>query len=475
MNDAARTWSLRRRILMIASLASLATLLLGGAAMYMAARTEDEALLDTRLADLARTILSFSEHEIGEILAEGRSEMIHVETAATLGDRYHYQIWAFPSGTQLLRSHNTSATKPMAPLQAVGFSNAMIASEDHRVYSLRSHKGDMVIQVAECLDERESAVGTVSFYFLLFLLVPFSLIGFVTWWQLNRSLRSIDGSAAELARRSPIDLSPLQAADPPQELRPMIDGINGLMHRIREAMSLERGFTAVAAHELRSPLAGLRAQAQIASMSGTEAERNEALAAVMAGVDRCAHMLEQLLDLTRVESQAGRTAGRPFGTVSLERALQHALADLNAEIHRRQVALSVRLQVDEVDAMEWGLVLLLRNLVSNAVRHTPRGAMVVVESCREGDSVCLTVDDSGTGIAPEDRQRVFERFERLGRNDAQGVGLGMAIVRSVVESHMATIHLLDSHLGGLRVKVLFAPAPRPQPHPPLHVELSAAK
>jgi signal transduction histidine kinase len=473
MTEASRTWSLRRRILMIASLASLATLLLGGVAMYVAARAEDETLLDTRLADLGRTILSFSEHEIGEILAEGRSEMIHVETAATLRDRYHYQIWAIPAGTQLLRSHNASGTKPMAPLQGIGFSNSIIDNEEHRVFSLRSHDGTMLIQVAECLDERESAVGAVSFYFLLFLVVPFAVIGFVTWWLLNRSLRAIDGSARELASRSPIDLSPLQAQDPPQELRPMIDGINGLMDRIREAMSMERGFTAVAAHELRSPLAGLRAQAQLASMSETADERNQALAAVMGGVDRCAHMLEQLLDLTRVEAHANRSAGLRLGPVSLERVLQHALADLHPEIERRQIALTVRLTVDQVNGLEWGLVLLLRNLVSNAVRHTPPGSRVVVASRREGEFVCLTVDDSGSGIALQDRQRVFERFERLGRSDTQGVGLGMSIVRSVVESHMATIHLLESPLGGLQVKVLFSPEPASDT--PLHAELSAAK
>jgi len=475
MSESTKPWSLRRRLLTIAGMASLATLLAGGIAMFWAAKVEDEKLLDARLADLGRTVLSFSEHEIGEILADGRIEMIHLETATTLGERYHYQIWSTDAGKLLLRSHKASGTHPMVPLDVTGFRTVNVDNQEFRVFALRGGTGQMVIQVAERLHERESAIGIVSFYFLLFLVIPFAAIGAVTWWQLNRSLRSINGSARQLSQRSPIDLAPLKGDNPPQELRPMIDAINGLFGRIEAALSLERGFTAVAAHELRSPLAGLRAQAQLAATARSAQERDEALAAVMQGVDRSAQLLNQLLDLARIDSHAN-TLGPHRTQVDFERVIGHVRANLARDIERRRAQLVVRLDAPRVLAVEWGLSLLMSNLLSNAVHYAPVGSRIEVSTAREGDTVVLTVDDAGPGIPPSQRQRAFDRFERLGRQDTEGVGLGLSIVRSVVESHGATIHLLDSPLGGLRVQVRFAsPADPAVPLCERQMDLSSAK
>jgi signal transduction histidine kinase len=305
MRNRTREWSLRTRLLVIAALASLATLVVGGAVMYWAAQREDGQLLDSRLEDLARTVLSFSEHEITEILGDGRSELMHVETAATLGSRYRYQIWT-RHGTLLLRSYKASPAVPMAPLSRPGFSTVRLDEGDFRVFAMEGNGGEMVIQVAEGLDQRESAIGVVSLYFIAFLLLPFALIFGVTWWLLRRSLRSIDTSAAQLSQRSPIDLTPLVAEDPPTELKPMIRSINVLFERINRTLSLERGFTAVAAHELRTPLAGLRAQAQVATLARTPEELATALNSVMSSVDRASHLLDQLLDLARVEAAAAQ-------------------------------------------------------------------------------------------------------------------------------------------------------------------------
>ena len=475
MTEATKPWSLRRRLLTIAGMASLATLLAGGIAMFWAAKVEDDKLLDARLADLGRTVMSFSEHEISEIQADGRTEAIHLETVSTLGERYHYQIWSTDAGTLLLRSHKASGTRPMMPLDVTGFRTVTVDNEEFRVVGLRGRSDRMVIQVAERLDERESAIGTVSFYFLLFLVVPFAAIGAVTWWQLNRSLRSINGSARQLSQRSPIDLAPLNGDNPPQELKPMIDAINGLFGRINAALSLERGFTAVAAHELRSPLAGLRAQAQLAAGAGSAQERDEALAAVMQSVDRTAQLLNQLLDLARIESHAATIRERRTA-VDVGRVIDHARASLAKDIERRRVQVVARLDAPSVLAVEWGLLLLMCNLLSNAVQHAPVGSRIDVSTARQGDTVVLTVDDAGPGIPASQRQRAFNRFERLGRRDNGGVGLGLSIVQSVVESHGATIRLLDAPLGGLRVEIRFdSPADPGDPVRGAQTESSRAK
>ena len=272
--------------------------------------------------------------------------------------------------------------------------------------------------------------------------------------MLRRSLRSLDSSAAQLSQRSPIDLTPVQADDPPIELKPMIGSINALFERINAALSLERGFTAVAAHELRTPLAGLRAQAQIASTAQSPEELAEALAAVMTGVDRAARLLDQLLDLARIESMSNEEE-RMRTWVDMTRVYESVMTDLAPQAATRELRLNSNFSEGRIQGMELGVVLLMRNLLGNAIRHSPRGGTIAVSTHREDDSITLTIDDAGPGIAPESRQRVFERFYRLSKAQGEGVGLGMSIVQSVVEAHRAIIRLLESPQGGLRVQVQF--------------------
>ena len=448
-----RDWSLRTRLLAIAAFTCLATLVAGGGAMFWAAEKEDEHALDSRLQDLARTVLSFSEHEITEIIGEGKSDMLHIDTAATMGSRYRYQIWSH-HGTLLLRSYKASPIEPMMPLRELGFATKPLDGEDFRVYAMEGNTGEMVIQVAENLAERGAVIALVSEYFLVGLLIPFTLIFMATAWMLGRSLRSLDSSAAQLSQRSPIDLTPVNVASPPRELKPIIGSINALFERITAAMSLERGFTAVAAHELRTPLAGLRAQAQIASTARSPEELAEALDAVMTGVDRSARMLDQLLDLARIETMMNE-ADRLSTWVDMQHIYKNVMHDLAPQAAKRAVRMDPHFGENRIHGMEVGVVLLLRNLVANAIRHSPTGGTVSVSTSRENDTVTLTIDDAGPGIAPEARQRVFERFYRLNSTQGEGVGLGMSIVQSVVEAHRAIIRLVESPLGGLRVQVQF--------------------
>ena len=213
-------------------------------------------------------------------------------------------------------------------------------------------------------------------------------------------------------------------------------------------------FLAMAAHELRTPLAGLRAQAQIAATASSPEELAQSLALVMSGVDRASHLLDQLLDLARMESAASE-AERHRKSVDVTHMFETVLADLGALVHRRQLRIESEFQEPRIVAMELGMLLLLRNLLGNAFRYTPDGGRVVISTQREGAEIALTIDDSGPGIPADSRERVFERFERLGARGGDGVGLGMSIVQSVVVAHHAIIRLLESPLGGLRVQVRF--------------------
>lgn len=454
-----KSWSLRRRFMIIALLAVLLAWVAGGTAMYFAADEESDRLFDARLQDLARTIISFAEHEILEIKNDGRTDKVHQETEATLGSRYQFQIWD-KKGELLLRSHNASDTRMIAPLSELGYANRRWEMREFRTYSMIGPLGQFRIQVAENLEERGSVTGTLSSLFLSMLVLTIALVSFLTWLALRSMMRSIDDSAAQLLRRTPDDLTQVNIDSPPAELMPMISSINNLFTRIEHTLSQERGFTATAAHELRTPLAALRLQAQVASRARTQEQRDTALAALMECVDRSSHLLDQLLALAKLDDLRVKPA--QMKEIQIQKLLGDLMRDVGPQAAEKNIRFKTNLVKNEIYGIDIAVSMLLRNLLANAVKYTPVSGSIMISSNINGEKVDLIVDDSGPGVPIADRARVFERFYRLnqGRSVAvEGVGLGLAIVRSVADAHNATITLDDSPLGGLRVIVSFPGAP----------------
>ncbi len=446
-------WSLKTRLYLIALLSTLSAWVAGGTAMYWSAAQENNVLYDARLADLAQTILTFSQHEIlelaGDVGVTGIHTNVHEESRATLGSRYQYQIWS-SDGRLLLRSYNASATEPIARLGQLGASET--GAGDHRLHAyVLKGVADMEIHVGELKVERQSVTGTVSNTFIALFVLSMAGVGLLGWWMLRSALLPLRQVSADLLARDEHDLSPLQVERSPQELQPMVAAVNHLFGRIERAFHHERGFTAVAAHEMRTPLAALRVQAQVAIRCRDAADRTEALRDLMLNVDRCAHLLDQLLTLARLDDvESVNARKRPVRVADIT---AEALADVSAEAERRDIDISTSLAAAEISADPFGLQTLLRNLVANAVRYSPEGGQVRIESRREGDAVVLRVDDSGPGIAEADRERAFDRFQRLRQDRSGGVGLGLSIVQTVVKAHGATIRLGVAALGGLSVEV----------------------
>ena len=454
----ASSWSLRRRVTAIALFVCIATLLAGGAAMHRADQISDRNVLDARLVTLANTVLAFAEHEIEEEgFTQGLGDAVK-QTESSLGTRYHYQIWSL-DGRLLHQSYKAPSGRPMRPLAERGFGETKVDGEDVRTYAEAAPRAGMVIQIAERMRDREAGAGITTGYSLAFLAIPLLLIFVSTWWFLNRALHSVDGYASELRDRHALDLTELNAANPPAELKPMIDSINALFGRFRQALCVEREFTAIAAHEMRTPLAGLRAQAQLAStMAGSPQELLASLRGLMSGIDQASYLLDRLLDLARIDSLAV-AGGHALGTVKLEKVYRNVMSELGPTAAERDVTLKARFEVDELLAVELGLHMLMHNLLVNAIRFTPAGGRIEVGSALNTQAILLTVDDSGPGIPVSRHAEAFQRFNRLGRVDAHGVGLGLSIVQAVAQAHHAVVRLLESPLGGLRAEVRFPAAP----------------
>ncbi len=275
-------------------------------------------------------------------------------------------------------------------------------------------------------------------------------IWFATW----RGLKPLDEVAAELGKRAPERLDPVAPATAPREVRPLLEALNALFARVDRAMENERSFTADAAHELRTPLAAIATQAQVATRARDAAERDHALAQLTASARRASHLVEQLLTLARLDP-----AGRPtMAALRLDTLATEVCADHGAAALDKQLALELDAPAAvSVTANEAMLRSLLRNLIDNALRYTPAGGRIKV-SVTAG---ALVVADSGPGIPAAHRGDALRRLHRLAGQDIEGSGLGLSIVARIAELHGATLELADG-IGqpGLAVSLRFPSSPR---------------
>jgi two-component system sensor histidine kinase QseC len=280
------------------------------------------------------------------------------------------------------------------------------------------------------------------------------VLALLVWIAITRGLRPLARLGEQVAAREPANLAALDAGEAPAEVAPLADKLNKLFERVRSSMENEQRFTADAAHELRTPLAAIRAQAQVARASSADVERNHALDRVVLGCDRASHLVDQLLTLARIDAAP---ANRRFVPVDLRAVASAVIADLAPAAIENGIEIDLSEGAAAQIAGEPALVrILVSNLVDNAVRYSPPGGKVRVDVATVAERPTLTVIDQGPGIPAEQRERVWQRFFRIPGNAAEGSGLGLSIVERVAQLHGAAVTLADGENGsGLRVTVVF--------------------
>ncbi|MGM9516862.1 ATP-binding protein [Roseateles sp. DB2] len=423
------------------------------------ARHELDELLDAHLAQAAALLVARQSgvpHEGGPLehreLRELRPEAPSLHRYAS---KVAFQV--FHEGQLVLRSAN-APTAPMLPLsEAAGFRNVQREGRAWRVFATQGAEGDILVLVGEQLQSRADILRAVLRGMLWPLLLALPLLALGLWWGVHRGMSPLRELGRQLRARSAAELQPLHLPEAPLEMQPLLEALNTLFARIQALMESERRFTADAAHELRTPIAAIRTQAQVALAAGEdEPTRARALQATLVGCDRASRLVEQLLTLARLE--AGQSpALQPLDLAALAR--QSLAEQVPRALQARQ-----QLALDGADAPRVVrgdsslLAALLRNLLDNALRYSPPGARVHLQLAQDDGEVLLTLEDSGPGLEVPALARLGERFFRQLGTGQDGSGLGWSIVRRIAAVHDARLAVDRSPaLGGLRVR-LYLPA-----------------
>ncbi|MEE3003576.1 MAG: ATP-binding protein [Pseudomonadota bacterium] len=431
--------------------------------------TEFQTHLDSQLTLSAYTIQAFldeeaSNDEIMEIqqsIDEVPNFLTHinydinqqVKTLNTLLKSIQFQVW---NDEDELILHSYAAPKIKFHSKKTGFDMIWHDGKPWRTFSIIDDKKNIFIMVMQRHDFRVTLEKKITEDSVTIMMIIYPFLGLLIWIIVGRGLQSIISTTEELKERGRNKLTPISLDNIPQEIIPLIKELNGLFDRLSQAFFREKRFAADAAHELKTPLAAISTQAQVALQAKNEKTREEAINKLILSVDRSTHVIQQLLTLSRMVPESTINENTSINIVELTR-------DIVADIVPLAISknINLELEVDEsryfVKGNSTALGILIRNLVDNAVKYTQENGLVTIKILRSDKKIKLIVQDNGPGVAAEFKERIFERFFRVIGSKATGSGLGLSIVKQIVDIHSADIVINDNSEAesGLVVTVSF--------------------
>ena len=457
--------SLRRRLVLLFFFGTLLLWVPVNFFLYKGALQEVDDLWDSHLAQSARLLLAFASASAEQGDLEELRELLPRLIPAYLPaygelhgqsgvDGSHYQrALAFQLRTRdgAFKLHSPDAPDEPFADGIPGFSYRVIDGIAWRVYGVADPNNALILYAGEDHALRKDLAWHLVEHLVFPSLLAIPPLLLLIWLAVAKGLKPLARLVTEVKRRDPGDLHPLAGESVPVEVEPLVRALNSLFARLERALQSERQFTGNAAHELRTPLAALRVQAQVAQRATSDEQRQRALSQTIAGVDQTAHLVDQLLTLARLESRETILSTAP---VNLNEVARRIASDLQPMADRNRASIQV---LGDTEAVSPGndtcLGILMRNLLDNAVRYAGRGGAVTVTVRRSGLFNQIIVRDTGPGIAEGQHAEMFQRFRRGGDTGSRGSGLGLSIVRRVCELHGGGVVLENRKRGGLRCEV----------------------
>jgi two-component system sensor histidine kinase QseC len=445
--------SIRRRtlffVMLVFTLTSIAIMLIG----LLFANHEVEELFDARLAQQARLLLTLSDN------VESLSANLDIlsplfidqaNTDSSVGHKYEskifYQIWSM----EKLKVASDSTFFTEHKKDGFGYGYALSDHYEWRTFTLEQTAGNVRVIVAERADVRGEISDQIVFQTLFPELLAWPILAVLVWAAIGFGLEPLQQLAQRINKITPTKLEPIEMFDVPEELAPVKSALNSLLMEIDVLMKREKRWIADAAHELRTPLSILKVHAENAASADNDIERNQSLKQLISGVDRSTRIVSQLLALARLEHQKD-VVKEKVDILAITRSM---IADILPLAWRRDI--DIVLNVD--DSLPWycfvepsHIEILLQNLMSNGIKFSPNGSVINVVWAQSTNQIELKVIDSGTGVSEKNRNRLSERFFRLG--EVEGAGLGLSIVKNIVDKYQGALSFDDSLTKGLTVLV----------------------
>lgn len=456
--SAQRVASIYRRVFRGSLLAVALGLVLSALLAYLSTRHEVGELFDAQLIENTRVLKGLINHPatakdwqgLQASLQETLADQVDQHSLMADGHAYEknlaVQVWT-PDGQLIVRSPSAPA-HALAPLK-VGFHHLDGNAHDWQVYTVWLEHNQHWLTVAERSDIRQELSLNIEASLLLGVLLGLGLAIWILRRELKRGLTPLFELGQAIRGRHAKDLNPIKLNDSAQEIEPVIDELNLLFDRVNTGMARERRFLADAAHELRTPLSVIRLQVQQA-LSKPASEQHTYLQRLLHSVDRNQQVVEQLLQLARLDSDLAEF--EPVMT-SLDELVRETVAQMIPLAMQREIELipqTGRIQARVEPAM---IVVLIRNLIDNALRHAPTGSVIDLTLSQVEQQIILTVADHGSGIHPDLIGQMTERFRQGSSADTGSSGLGLAIAQTIVQRHSGSLYLNNRPEGGLMVEV----------------------
>jgi two-component system sensor histidine kinase QseC len=386
-------------------------------------------------------------------LLEKYKSSVFLQKSYGYSSSFQYQLWD-KHGNLLLHSHDA----PLVPMSdgKVGFQNTFIDDQAWRVFTYIDNHTKNIYIVAENSSQQQVLKNALAINNIIIILISIPLMSILIWFIVNQSLGRLSAVTNEISQRAPTYLEPVNQEHAPIEVQPLIKAINKLFKQLKQAFEREQRFAADAAHELRTPMAAIKTQTQVAMHAQSKTDLNESLSKILAGVDRSSHVVQQLLTLSRLNPGSSMDQHKSVNLITIIKEIISELVPLAIENDAELEFIYDQENISILGNVS-SLGILARNLIDNAIRYTPTNGKVKVEIEDHKKFVIFRVSDNGPGIPEKLRSRVFERFFRVLGTQKPGSGLGLAIVQQISNLHHAELTLGKPKTGtGLVVEIKFS-------------------
>jgi signal transduction histidine kinase len=406
--------------------------------------------MDRSLEELANTAILSMPSDISNVSGRSTLSLRRGASGRVEKPERSVQVWSKARRALIL----LRAGAPSTPLKSDfmdGVATVHIGGEPWRVYAISDASNQVQVQAGQPMSALADELTTGLYYALGISSLALLVVGFAVKWVVRWSLQPVMTVQSAIISRAALDLTPLPDAGLPSEVRPLVDSFNRLLARLDEAMHAERRFILEAAHELRTPLAVLLGQAQVARRARTLEDARPVLDQLVRGAERSARLSQQLLHSASIERPAS-----PQAPIELAEIVTVLIQDFETMAAQKYQTISLHAEPGLVCGNLDELGILVSNLLDNALRYAGRGCQVAVRCVREASSMRLEILDDGPGVAASDRERIFDRFYRIAGSTESGSGIGLSLVARIARSHAASIVTgpgLDGRGFGITVRL----------------------